>query len=147
MEQASSPGEVIGEEKLRLEGAFSSEGTAPREKIHELKKLMWQKAGVIRKKSELEGALVRIQDSWPRASVKSPSDLINQLEFENMRMVAEMVCIAALKRTESRGSHFRVDHPQEGNEWLKNIVLRKGASGMEFEMRPVRLDLMKPEFV
>ena len=145
MEQASSPGKVMEEEKLRLEGAFSSGGTAPREKIQELKKLMWQKAGVIRRKNELEEALARIQDSWPRASVKNPSDLINQLEFENMRMVAEMVCTSALQRTESRGSHFRVDYPEEDNGWLKNIVLRKGPSGMDFESRPVRMDLMKPE--
>ena len=145
MEPASSPKEVIEAEKSRLEGAFSVEGPKPKQMIKELKKLMWHKAGVIRKKDELEEALTRIQDSWPRASIVSPADLINQLEFENMRMVAEMVCAAALKRTETRGSHFRVDHPEEDNEWLKNIVLRKGDSGMEFEMRPVRLDLVKPE--
>ncbi len=145
MEPAFSPKEIIEEEKSRLEGAFSVKGSNPKHMIQELKKLMWQKAGVIRKKNELEEALTRIQDAWPRASIVNPADLINQLEFENMRIVAEMVCSAALKRTESRGSHFRVDHPQEDNEWLKNIVLRKGASGMEFEMRPVRLDLVKPE--
>ena len=145
MESASSPKEVIEAEKSRLEGAFSVEGPKPKQMIKELKKLMWHKVGVIRKKDELEEALTRIQDSWPRASIVSPADLINQLEFENMRMVAEMVCAAALKRTETRGSHFRVDHPEEDNAWLKNIVLRKGDSGMEFEMRPVRLDLVKPE--
>jgi len=145
MKPVFSPKEVIEAEKSRLEGAFSIEGSNPKQMIKELKKLMWHKAGVIRKKDELEEALARIQDSWPRTSIKSPADLINQLEFENMRMVAEMVCAAALKRTETRGSHFRVDHPEEDNEWLKNIVLRKGDSGMEFEMRPVRLDLVKPE--
>ena len=146
MEAALSPGEVIKAEKSRLEGAFSVQGSNPKQMIQELKKLMWQKAGVIRKKSELEDALMRIQDSWPRASIETPADLINQLEFENMRIVAEMVCVAALKRTESRGAHFRIDHPAEDNDhWLKNIVLRKGASGMEFEMRPVRLDLVNPE--
>ena len=145
MEPAFSPEEVIEAEKSRLEGSFSVEGLNPKQMIQELKKLMWHKAGVIRKKNELEEALVRIQDSWPRAFIVNPADLINQLEFENMRMVAEMVCTAALKRTETRGSHFRVDYPEEDNEWLKNIVLRKGDSGMEFEMRPVRLDLVKPE--
>jgi len=144
MEPAFSPKELIEAEKARLEESFCVEGSNPKQMIQELKKLMWRKAGVIRRKNELEEALIRIRDSWPRASIITPADLINQLEFENMRTVAELVCSAALKRTESRGSHFRVEHPEEEDEWLKNIVLRKGDSGMEVEIRPVCLDLVKP---
>ena len=140
------PGERIKEEISRLEGAFSAQGPNPKQMIQKLKALMWQKAGVIRNKTELEEALMCIQDSWPRVSIASPADLIHHLEFENMRVVAETVCMAALKRTESRGAHFRVDHPEEDNDnWLKNIFLRKGVSGMEVEMKPVKLDLISPQ--
>ncbi len=142
-----APKEATENERYRLEGAFSEQGLSSKQMIHELKELMWDKTGVIRQENELEEALRRIQGPWPRASIVSPTDLIRLLEFQNMRLLAEMVCRAALERTESRGSHFRVDYPEEDNShWLKNIVLRKGESGMEFEARPVPLDLVKPEF-
>jgi succinate dehydrogenase / fumarate reductase flavoprotein subunit len=37
---------------------------------------------------------------------------------------------AALLRTESRGGHTRLDHPETDKEWGKwNIVIRKGSDG------------------
>jgi succinate dehydrogenase/fumarate reductase flavoprotein subunit len=61
-----------------------------------------------------------------------------------MRSVAKMVCRAALERTESRGAHFRSDYPAEDNRiWLKNIVLRKSATGIKLETKPVSLDLVE----
>jgi len=134
------------DEISRLEGIISGQRLGPKHLIKELKELMWHKAGVIRQGNELEEALRRIRGPWPRPTIESPTDLIRLLEFHNMRLVAEMVCRASLERTESRGSHFRVDHPDEDDgHWLKNIMLRKGDSGMELETRPVSLDLIKPE--
>jgi succinate dehydrogenase/fumarate reductase flavoprotein subunit len=61
-----------------------------------------------------------------------------------MRCVAELVCRAALERTESRGSHFRSDYSEEDNRrWLKNIVLRKSDTGNNLEVMPVGLDLVE----
>jgi succinate dehydrogenase/fumarate reductase flavoprotein subunit len=72
--------------------------------------------------------------------------LIRYLELQNMLLVSEMVCRAALLRTESRGSHYRSDYPEEdNNDWLKNIVLHKGESGMRLEAVPVSLDAIVPE--
>lgn len=137
--------EAAESEKLRLEEAFSDHGPSPSELIKKLKTLMWHKVGIIRDKNELEDALKVIQGPWDRASVVSPGDLIRLSEFRNMRLVAEMVCKAAIKRTETRGSHFRSDYPEEDNEqWLKNIVFRKGDAGMEVDTKPVRHDLVKP---
>jgi len=48
-----------------------------------------------------------------------------------MRLVAEMVCRAALFRTESRGLHFCQDFPEEDNDnWSGNIEVAKGPAGM-----------------
>ncbi len=137
--------EAAGDEKKRLEREFSEEGESPRQLIQVLKAQMWNKVGISRKKNELEEALEYIQGSWPRTAAENPAELIRLLELQNMRIVAEMVCKAALKRTESRGAHFRVDHPDEDNsQWLKNIVFRKGEAGMEVETTTVSQDLVKP---
>jgi succinate dehydrogenase/fumarate reductase flavoprotein subunit len=137
--------EAADDELRRLEKEFSGEGESPRQLIQELKAQMWNNVGVSREKNELEEALEYIQGSWPRAAVGNPAELILLLELRNMRIVAQMVCKAALKRTESRGAHFRVDHPDEDNSrWLKNIVFRKGEAGMEAETTTVSQDLVKP---
>ena len=59
-----------------------------------------------------------------------------------MIQVAEMFLRASLTRTESRGSHFRADHPELDNErWLAWINLRKGEGGeTRVETEPVPLD-------
>ena len=140
------PKNAFEKERSRLEGAFSSQGLSAKQLINELKQLMWDKAGVIRQESGLKEALKRLREPWPRVAVSSPTDLIRLLEFRNMRCVAKMVCRAALERTESRGSHFRTDYPEEDNRiWLKNIVLRKGNTGINVEARPVRLDLVEAD--
>lgn len=137
--------EAADNEKLRLEGEFSGQGLSPGDMIRKLKSLMWDKAGIIREKNEIQEALEVIRGPWDIACTASPADLIRLSEFRNMRLVAEMVCKAALKRTETRGSHFRADYPEEDNgQWLKNIVFHKGDEGMEVEARPVRHDLVKP---
>ena len=44
----------------------------------------------------------------------------------NLYDIAQMVCIAATMRTESRGAHFRLDYPETDDiNWLKNIVIHK----------------------
>jgi len=142
--KAIVPKNTFEKERSRLEGAFSNQGLSAKQLINELKQLMWDKAGVIRQESELGEALKRLREPWPRVAVSSPTDLIRLLEFQNMRCVAKLVCRAALERTESRGSHFRTDYPEEDNRiWLKNIVLRKSKTGINVEAKPVRLDLVE----
>ena len=126
------------DEKHRLENMFSEKGDPPKQLIYALKKIMWNKVGIIRKKKDLEATLGVLQGSWPNASVTNYSDLIKFLEFKNMRLVADMVCRAALLRTESRGSHFRQDFPKEDNDnWRNNIEVRKGPEGMELNISAV----------
>jgi len=137
--------ETADDEIKRLEKEFSAEGESPRQLIQQLKAQMWNKVGISREKNELEEALEYIQGPLPSVDVGNPAELILLLELQNMRIVAEMVCKAALKRTESRGAHFRVDYPDEDNSrWLKNIVFRKGEAGMEVGTMTVCQDLVKP---
>lgn len=137
--------DVTLNEKNRLEEMFSNEGTRPRQLIQALKKLMWHNVGISRVGNDLENAVKSIQKPWPLAAIENPTELIRLLEFHNMRLVAEMVCLAALKRTESRGSHFRIDYPNEDNDhWLKNILFKKSDAGMEVETMAVTHEFVKP---
>jgi fumarate reductase (CoM/CoB) subunit A len=53
-------------------------------------------------------------------------DVREGLEAVGMADVAEFMITAALIRTESRGTHFRIDYPRQDNEnWLKNIIMKK----------------------
>lgn len=44
-------------------------------------------------------------------------------ELRNMLTVARLVTLAASRRTESRGAHFRTDYPQPRSEWKRQLSL------------------------
>jgi len=49
-------------------------------------------------------------------------------------LVARSLAESALLRTESRGDHFRVDHPhRDDRRWLGNLVTRLGEDGAAIE--------------
>jgi len=136
------PKNAFEKEHARLERACSSKGVSVKESIHALKRLMWNHAGVIRNGKGLAEAAHRLNEPWPGIAIASPADLIKYMEFQNMRCVAGMVSRAALERTESRGSHFRTDYPEEDNRnWLQNIWVRKGETGINIEIKPVGVDV------
>jgi L-aspartate oxidase len=47
------------------------------------------------------------------------------LETSNLHVVAERITAAAARRTESRGSHRRLDHPDPDPAWLRRVVQRR----------------------
>jgi L-aspartate oxidase len=60
----------------------------------------------------------------------SPRVVATRKAFEatNMLTVASAVVAAAQARTESRGCHRRVDHPEQEESWLRHleVTLRNG---------------------
>ena len=62
----------------------------------------------------------------PHLSVASPYELIEALELQNLLSLAEVEANVCLERTESRGSHYRKDFPeQDDRNWLKSIIVKK----------------------
>jgi len=109
--------------------------TNPAALIVDLQAAMTDKVGPFRTQSTLDAALIEI-DRIAAAigpdpmSSGEPSDsvLTDWLDLRNMTLVARGVCLAALARQESRGSHQREDFPGLDPRWQFNqiVALRDG---------------------
>jgi L-aspartate oxidase len=89
---------------------------------YSLKSLMWRHMGVIRAKDRLEESLPLL-DLWTRATLELAPSAARSWELVNMLTVARLGVISALSRTESRGVHFRSDHPETHEAWRAHTRL------------------------
>jgi len=66
-------------------------------------------------------------------------ELESALSVRNLALLGRILATAALRRTESRGAHFRLDHPQADDaHWRVVTRLEWGAAGtLEFHRDPV----------
>jgi len=104
----------------------------PYEIMSKLREIMWLKAGIIRNGYALKEALSDLNKLSKTSSglyANSAKMMLEALEVPMALNVAIMVIKAALKRTESRGSHYRIDYPKEDDRWLKNIVIQHSTNG------------------
>lgn len=89
---------------------------------------MWENVGVIRDSHMLVEAYERlsnIRDSTRSILAKPGKQLLNALELIMALDVCEFIIRAAMERRESRGAHYRLDHPEEDPAWRKTIILSK----------------------
>jgi len=132
----SPPRDMLDHEKARLASRFGGRGENPKNLRLSLKEIMWFKAGILRDPEGLGEALETIRElrsMAAKAGIEKMPDLIRCLELENMLLLSEVVCQAALLRDESRGSHYRTDCPKEDNDrWLQNIVVMKKETGLTY---------------
>ena len=88
-----------------------------------IQEMMWQQAGLFRHGEGLE----IISDELRELSLNDYRDSTGAFEFQNMRDVAALITEAASLRTESRGTHYREDFPEQDDvKWRKHIVLQRG---------------------
>ena len=109
---------------------------------------MWHKAGVIRDARGLEQAIEQVanlRERWGGLSVGDGRGLQRASKLENMLTVSEMICRAALSRTESRGAHYRQDYPEpDNNNWLCNVLLTREDNQMTLSTKPVKFSNLSP---
>lgn len=98
---------------------------------HELRKLMWEKVGIIRCGESLEYAKERLA-KWSYIQKITPLTK-RELELKNMLVIAHLVTEAALQRKGSAGSHYRSDYPERGDEWKKHTAWRKRNGELTFK--------------
>ncbi|HEX5760410.1 MAG TPA: fumarate reductase/succinate dehydrogenase flavoprotein subunit [Thermoanaerobaculia bacterium] len=134
------------------DGHGGGEREGPYAVQHDLQAMMQDLVGIVRTGAEMERALAGLEELRGRAArVAVPGNREynpgwhTALDLHPLFVVSEAVTRAALLRPESRGAHFRDDHPEKDEAWGKvNVVLKKGADGrMELSRAP--LPEMAPE--
>ncbi|MFZ9629924.1 MAG: FAD-binding protein, partial [Ilumatobacteraceae bacterium] len=90
--------------------------------ITELRHLMWRSVGILRDGDGLAAAATRFD------ALDHPSLTV---EARNMVLAARRITRAARARTERRGAHQRLDHPDAESTWACHLDLALGASTHE----------------
>jgi L-aspartate oxidase len=91
----------------------------------EIRRFMWNYVGIVRTTKRLERAANRIkllQDEVEDyyGSFVVTTDLI---ELRNLLKAAELIVTSALRRKESRGLHYTLDHPREASTSRDTILI------------------------
>ncbi len=95
-----------------------------------LRRLMWENVGLVRTGNGLREALRGIE---AMAAIEPPG----AAETRSLVTVARLVTRAALARPESRGAHFRADHPHADPAWRRRILLTPARGGARLDTGPV----------
>jgi len=144
--------EVLEREERRL-----SEFDKGDENAYEIKKelnsTMENYFGVFRREEEmLEGLkkILQLKERYAKVSVEDKgktfnTDLTFAMEVGYMLDLAEVVAMGALKRRESRGAHYRVDHPgRDDARWLRHSLAYYTKDGPRFKYLPVTVTKWEP---
>ncbi len=124
----------LQKQEAKLDHWFSGEGKDdPFSIMEEMRAIMMTKVFVYREEGPLTEALNKIRKLKKRfkegAYLKSNVREYNRelewvLAIEGMLDVAEVICLGALKRTECRGCHWRLDHLGRDDEnFLKHTLV------------------------
>jgi fumarate reductase (CoM/CoB) subunit A len=105
----------------------------PSELMANLIKIIWKEAGIIRNKRGLEFALNSvntISSEILQSRIGNPLDVQRRIEITLGAQAASLIVQAALKRKESRGSHFREDFiKQDDDSWQGHLQVKLSRNG------------------
>lgn len=88
-----------------------------------LRKLMWERVGIIRCSESLGNAREKLAE-WAFILDKAFYTR-RELELKNMLTVAMLITETAFLRKGSVGAHYRSDYPERGEDWQKHIAWKK----------------------
>jgi fumarate reductase flavoprotein subunit len=117
-----------------------------RERLYDV---MWEKVGIIRDASGLASAqdeLAQLDAMLDGAGLGDTNRAFNLtwhdwLNLKSLVAVSRAITAAAAARTDSRGAHFRADHPQAGP--LEHTAFTSLKDGV-VSMKPVSFTRVKP---
>jgi succinate dehydrogenase/fumarate reductase flavoprotein subunit len=130
------------------------DGVKPVELRKRLQKMAHESLGPVRSAEKLEAFIIELERTrakeLPRlcTSLESKNynlEWIEAHELDNITLMLETAAKAALMRTESRGVHYRSDHPYADHDnWLKEIVIRQENGKPQMKTRSVVATVMTP---
>lgn len=97
-----------------------------RAKIKEdIRIIMTDYVGILRSRKALQIAGRKIAQ-YEKIVSNMRNDSTEDIELQNMLLLAHLIIHSALEREESRGAHYRIDFPEtDDEEWKRNIIQRK----------------------
>jgi fumarate reductase flavoprotein subunit len=117
----------------------------------DLRDVMWEEAGLVRDGESLQralGALERIEAGLARVGVAGDPALNTAwqdwLSLRNQTVAARLIVRSALERRESRGAHYRRDHPGPVAGPLFTVRARRGEHGPLVTTAPVAFTRATP---
>ena len=122
--------------------------------LNRLKAVMSEKAGIFRKEKTLREGFEEIavlREASERAFIfgtcaRYCQEMLVHIEFEYMLDVAEAILLGALKREETRGSHYRTDFPVRDDEsWLKHTIQTWTEQGPRLDYENVDVSKYAPQ--
>jgi succinate dehydrogenase / fumarate reductase flavoprotein subunit len=120
----------------------------------ELRTVMDEKAGIFRDEQNLKAASEKLSElkvRFRKVYVRNKGtvfnqELVNALELEGMLDIGQVICLGALARRESRGSHYRIDYPvRDDKNWLRHTLAAFTPDGPRIEYKPVNITIYQPK--
>lgn len=94
-----------------------------------LRRLMWEKVGIIRCGESLSAAKAKLSE-WQHI-LEMDFNSRRGLELKNMLTVAFMITESALARKGSVGAHYRSDFKERGKNWQRHVSVIKTEKGLK----------------
>ncbi len=124
--------EFIATEQAKLDGLLAGGGIEDASALRvAMQEIMTDKVGIFRTGDDLAAAVSGLQSLLERSrniGVKSRApganpELVTAYRVQRMLKLALCVAHGAARRTESRGAHFREDHPRRDDaQWLRRTL-------------------------
>ncbi|HUP70766.1 MAG TPA: succinate dehydrogenase flavoprotein subunit [Acidimicrobiales bacterium] len=148
MDQPEVPAGVEDDVRVRIESMLTGAGGEKVGAVRaDLQAAMTEKAFVYRTDGSLTAmgaAFADLRDRYAEVAVddKGPTfnyDLTEALELGYLIDLAEALVVSAQARTESRGAHFRDDHPlRDDANWMRHTLAARRPDGtVELSYKPV----------
>ncbi|OFW37051.1 MAG: fumarate reductase/succinate dehydrogenase flavoprotein subunit [Acidobacteria bacterium RIFCSPLOWO2_12_FULL_67_14] len=121
------------------------DGENPYAVQEDLQETMQALVGIVRNEGEMQEALRRLSELSGRASRAGVAGhreyhagWHTALDLRNLLTVSEAVARSALERRESRGGHFREDHPEKRDECATfNVMVKQAGEAMQVSRVPI----------